>query len=78
MTLVSQCFSCKHYKAVERPDTAACSAFPNGIPEDILFNDFDHRTPHAGDHAIQWEPRTKKDLVYRDAPWRNPDPNVKV
>ena len=78
MTQLSQCFSCKHYRAVEHPDATACTAFPNGIPHDIKFNDFDHRNSHIGDHGIQWEPRTEKDKAYGEAPWPSVDPNAKV
>lgn len=33
-----------------------CNAFPEGIPSEILNNEFDHREPHEGDRDIQFEP----------------------
>jgi hypothetical protein len=37
-------------------DGYTCEAFPKGIPEDIVLNQFDHRKPHAGDHELQFDP----------------------
>ncbi len=35
-----------------------CSAFPEGIPQEILENRFNHREPHPGDRGIQfWSSR---------------------
>jgi len=34
-----------------------CSAFPDGIPDEIGVNGADHRVPFRGDHGIQWELR---------------------
>lgn len=31
-----------------------CGAFPDGIPDDIWGNRFDHRQPHEGDHGLRW------------------------
>lgn len=48
----SQCYNCLHYFAAKR-----CKAFPNGIPELIFFNEFDHRdvyydSEEVNDHDI--------------------------
>lgn len=47
---LSLCLSCKHAKP-----NGSCSAFPGGIPDDIVLWGVDHRKPWPGDHGIQWE-----------------------
>lgn len=46
------CFNCKHKKA----EQLKCSAFPDGIPLEILQSSRDHRQPVAGDHGILYDP----------------------
>lgn len=43
------CLNCKHR------ERAACSAFPQGIPFDIMSGVTPHDKPIRGDHGIQWE-----------------------
>jgi len=50
-----QCFSCKYYLKYN-----ICIAFPEGIPDEILANDFDHKKPYfkngkRGDNNILYE-----------------------
>ena len=53
--------SCARYRSPFSSDNTAgldgpfCAAFPDGIPDDIWENRFDHRQPHEGDHGLQWE-----------------------
>ena len=47
----SPCLSCRQ----KSPTGATCTAFPAGIPDDILLARHDHRTPYRGDHGIRYE-----------------------
>lgn len=51
---VAPCATCKHKR-----QGATCTAFPNGIPIDILDGRNQHQRPYPGDHGIQFEPVTK-------------------
>lgn len=46
----SQCNTCKH-----RFDKTKCNAFPERIPNKILFNKFIHTTAYPGDNGIIFE-----------------------
>ena len=48
-----QCHGCQNYYV----GTLNCAAFPNGIPQDILGNKFDHKNPFNGDNGIRWIPK---------------------
>ena len=41
MTIDPICFSCKH----KRPGGLTCAAFPEEIPDAILYGDDDHKQP---------------------------------
>ena len=51
-TPIVQCFVCTRYGT----DNGKCQAFPDGIPEKILFMEHDHREPYKGDNGIRFEP----------------------
>lgn len=51
MQIISQCSLCIHGRA----GTARCAAFQSGKPNEIFFNEVDHRSPYKGDNGIQWE-----------------------
>ena len=34
---------------------ATCTAFPAGIPDDILMSRHDHQTRYSGDHGIRYQ-----------------------
>lgn len=46
----SQCSFCKNHF-----DKTKCTAFPNSIPKEILFNMFIHTTSYPGDNEILFE-----------------------
>ena len=46
------CWNCKHYR-----ENSNCTAFPRGIPYEILTSEADHHKPFRGDHGIRFEPK---------------------
>jgi hypothetical protein len=60
--IATQCCYCKHQG--QSTLTNVCSAFPDGIPDEILVNDVDHRkafldpeTGRTADRGIRFTPR---------------------
>jgi len=47
---ISQCFDCQHWTGRGR-----CEAFPNGVPDEILTNEHDHRKAYPGDNGIRFK-----------------------
>jgi len=43
-------------KCVFYMGNSKCSAFPEGIPEEILTGEHDHTKPYPGDNGIRFEP----------------------
>lgn len=56
---VVQCASCKHFDGGDL-ERNVCTAFPGGIPREIINGDFDHRQPHPEDNGIQYEAKRRK------------------
>ena len=50
-----QCTRCKHLHPPSGPFGYACDAFPDGIPEEIFVDGFDHTQPFPGDQGIRFE-----------------------
>ncbi len=38
-------------------DGPVCEAYPDGIPEEIIMGQWDHRLPKPGDRGLQFVPR---------------------
>lgn len=52
------CFWCLHRTPGADTDTATtCAAFPEGIPDAILYGDNEHRSQVRGDHGLRFSPR---------------------
>jgi hypothetical protein len=49
----SPCLHCKNKGA---PGTGKCSAFSNGIPDEIFWGKNLHKAPYPGDHGILFDP----------------------
>ena len=43
------------------PLDRTCTAFPQGIPPEILAGGFDHREPHPDDNGVRFEARPESD-----------------
>ena len=56
------CIGCRHL--VGNLMEPHCSAFPEGVPWDVLLSKVDHRQPFPGDNGIQFEPKTSTDAKY--------------
>jgi len=51
------CTGCIHFELnLDNDDLPIrCAAFPDGIPDEILWEGVDHHKPYPGDHGIQFE-----------------------
>lgn len=56
MTTEPQCYDCVHFNEDKKH---TCKAFPDGIPDKILFNEVSHKKPFKGDNGIQFKLRSK-------------------
>jgi len=60
------CAFCKHAQQTEMITT--CDAFPDGIPDQILHDGYNHRQPFLGDHGIRFEVLPEFAHVFGEAP----------
>lgn len=49
------CESCSRLRPGPDGFGFECEAFPDGIPDEIILDGFDHREPFPGDHGVRWE-----------------------
>jgi hypothetical protein len=47
--MIALCLTCKHY--IHR----TCTAFPDGIPDEITMGTHDHHKPYPNDNGIRFE-----------------------
>jgi hypothetical protein len=62
------CIGCKHLQGDLRDPK--CSAFPSGIPNEILLSKADHRKPFPGDGGVTFDPKDEKASAYADMIFR--------
>ncbi len=51
VTTSPKCTFCKHFQVRDW----SCTAFPKGVPDDLVFGDVSHDEPYPGDHGIRFE-----------------------
>jgi hypothetical protein len=39
------------------PNGLWCAAYPDGVPDAIVFSRVDHHDPYAGDHGLRYSPQ---------------------
>lgn len=64
------CLLCEHYigskiaphvdDTIEGDHVIYCSAFPDGIPDEITYGTIDHRQPFHGDNGLVFTLKTKR------------------
>ena len=54
------CLFCIHFCQNTDVDLG-CTAFPDGIPKQIISGQIGHQKPYPGDHGILYAPKTKKE-----------------
>ena len=58
------CSFCQRF--IRNQDTLVCSAYPEGIPEEIIESQVDHRDPVEGDHGLMFVPMSREGIEYAD------------
>jgi len=54
MTIQPQCERCKRFLAPRFNGDFHCEAFSDEIPEEIQWNEHDHRKPFKGDNGLMF------------------------
>lgn len=69
------CLACKNFQSLgtlHKPGPVTCSAFPKGIPKEIVNGEWDHHTSTGTDNGVTFDLRPGHEAVlehYYD--WRN-------
>lgn len=68
------CDSCTHRRTQDTSGFTTCTAFPEGVPAEIMRGEHNHQTPFAGDHGIQWELKPGRERLYQIfLEWKSPE-----
>jgi len=67
VVLTPLCKQCRHWSELDFSGYK-CKAFPNGIPEEIITSEHDHRKPYPGDNGIRYEPANGPSRPTPEAP----------
>jgi len=55
MTVFPPCATCARFNRKDKTQEV-CEAYPNGIPQEILDAETDHREVYPGDGGLVWKP----------------------
>ena len=55
MVVFSQCLDCKNFIEKNRDGVFICKAFPNGIPDEVFWNEVNHTENIDGDNGFKYE-----------------------
>lgn len=55
------CMECGRFHRDRKEMGLTCDAFPDGIPDEIIMGDSDHKEPVEGDHGLQFEPMEREE-----------------
>ena len=58
IVLRAMCFHCRHFENRDHEHWFKCSAFPNGIPDEIIMGAVKHIDKYPGDRGIRFEEGT--------------------
>lgn len=68
------CPLCVHYLWDVELDAPTCAAFPEGIPDAIYVEGFDHRAEYDGDQGIRFQAESEEDAEQYDLVMNAPRP----